>query len=807
MFRNQFKYSFRAFKRQKAYVLINVSGLAIGLACALIIILFVGYELSYDQYNEKKDRIYKVILHGKLGGQDLQVTSTASVIGPTMRNEFPEVEEFLRINGWGETVLNYGDRHFTEKNFIQADSTFFEFFSVPLIRGNARQVLNEPHTLVLSESTAAKIFGNEDPINQMIRVENDTTPYRVTGIMQDLPGNTHFDANAIGSFMTNPRSKDDRWLSNSFDTYVMLHNNANPRDAEARIDPMIEKYVGPDIQKFFGISMKEFLEMGNQYSMYLLPLSDIHLATHIEHDLKAANDPRYLWIFGSIAILILVIASINFMNLSTAQATKRAKEVGIKKVSGSTRGLLIRQFMLETILLSLIALVITIVITEVSLPWFNELLGLHLTVGYFSHWYVIPGLLIGTITIGALAGSYPAFYLSSFNPYKVLKGITAGSRGKNRLKSVLVVLQFTISIILIIGTMIMHRQLDYMMDKDLGFDKEHVFVIRRAGGLGNKVAGFKEEVRVIPGVLNISSSTAVPGHNNNNNGYLIKGRPEESYLMFTNWVDYDYFETYGIKLADGRFFDQSFKTDPEACVINENVVKSFTLDDPLTTRFLLPDDESDEVQVLPVIGVATDFHHESLKSGIAPYVFRFKGEDMNWGYISIKLSPSASSATLDQIEETWKSFSNNTPMQSFFMDKDFMRLYREERQNAQLAVLFAILGIFIASLGLFGLTSFTIAQRTKEIGVRKTFGASINSIWYLIAKEIMMLVGVATVIAWPLSYWVADNWLQNYHYRINLRPTDFILGFVIALGVALITVTHHTLKTAWVTPSESLRYE
>ncbi len=807
MLKNLIKYSFRAFKKQKSYVFINVLGLAIGMACTLIILLFVNYELSYDQYNEKKGRLYRVILNGKISGQEVKVTSTASVIGPTMRNEFPEVEDFLRINGWGETVISREENHFTERAFFEADSSFFNFFSIKLIRGKKETVLNEPHTLVLSESTASKIFGDEDPINKMLKVGNDSTHYRVTGIMEDIPDNTHFQANAIGSFMTNHRSADQTWLSNSFSTYVLLHPNANHAEANARFAPMIEKYVGPEVLKYFGVTIDEFLEQGNKYNMYLQKLTDIHLDPSIDQELRAAHDPKYLWIFGSIAVLIIVIASINFMNLSTAQASKRAKEVGIKKVSGSTRGSLLGQFLIETIILSFFALIFTVLITELSLPYFNKLLGIQLTVGYFQDWYMVPVMILGAATIGALAGSYPAFYLSSFNPYMVLKGMKVSNSRNGKLKNVLVVLQFSISIILIVGTMIMFRQLQFMLNKDLGFNRDHVLVIRRAGTIAKKVKSFKEEIRTIPEVLNITSSTAVPGHNNNNNGYRVKGRPEESYLAQTNWVDYNYFETYDIKLSSGRLFDKSFATDEDACIVNQVAVKNFVFDDPFSIRFMNTDDETGEITYMPIVGVAKDFHHESLKSSISPYIFRCNGENFRWGYISIKLSANSNSETLEKIEEIWGSFTNNSPMQYFFMDKDIERLYTEEKRNAQLAILFSVLGIFIASLGLYGLTSFTVQQRTKEIGVRKTFGASVYKIWLLVAKDIMILVAISTVIAWPLIYWVAENWLQNYQYRINLRVTDFLMGLVIALAIALTTISYRTIRTALVNPADSLRYE
>jgi putative ABC transport system permease protein len=807
MLKNLVKYSFRAFRRQKVYVFINVLGLSIGLACSLIIALFIRYELSFDRFHENKDRLYRVILHGKISGQELQVTSTASPIGPTMMVEFPEVENYVRLNGWGETILRYGDKPFTEEHFLEADSTFFEMFSVPLIRGNIKTVLNKKHSLVLSESNAGRIFGEEDPINKMVKVGNDSTLYVVTGIMADMPPESHFHAAAIGSFMTNPRASDDQWLSNSFSTYVLLYPGSDPQLVDDRFADMVVKYVGPLITRFFGATMEEFLSVGNKYNLYLQPLTDIHLNPSIQQEFGAANDPKYLWIFGSIAVLILIIAAINFMNLSTAQGSKRAKEVGIKKVSGSTQGLLIIQFLTETILLSYLALIITILITELALSPINQLLDIHLKVGYLQHWYTLPVLLLATTFIGLLAGIYPAFYLSSFNPYMVLKGIRTAKGGNKLLKSTLVVLQFSISIVLIVGTLIMFRQIQFMLDKDLGFDKDQVLVIRRASTIGDKLPSFKDELRRIPGVLNVSSSTAVPGHNNNNNGYMIKGRPEDSFLLQTNWVDHEYLNVYGIELADGRFFDPQMATDEDACLVNEDAVKRFILDDPFSVRFELRDDEEQEVEYMPIIGVVKDFHFESMHRGIGPYMLQFQNENMLWGYISVKLSPEASKTTLEEIESVWGSFTNNDPMQSFFMDKDFDRLYREEEQNSRLAIVFTILAILIAAIGLYGLTAFTVQQRTKEIGVRKTFGASVFTIWALVAREILILVAIATAFAWPLVYWVADNWLQNYHYRIKLHPTDFLYGFLIALLIALATISHRTIQTALVNPAESLRYE
>ncbi|HAN17349.1 MAG: hypothetical protein A2X13_00700 [Bacteroidetes bacterium GWC2_33_15] len=807
MIKDTFKHSIRSFSRQKGYVLINILGLSIGIACSLLIALYVIHELSYDTFNEKSDRIYRIILDGKIGGQELQASSTATPIGPTMLQEFPEVEDYARLNIEGETIIKYEDKNFTEDKFIEADSSFFKIFSIPLVKGNIRTVLDAPYKVVLSESTAKKIFGNDDPVDKMLKIGNDSSLYKITGIFKDLPGNSHFDANIIGSFLSNRRANDNQWLSNSFNTYLLLKPGANYKDVDAKIPGMISKYVGPLIQQFIGISLDDFFSQGNKYTLFLQPLLDIHLQPEIQQDTKPANDPKYLYIFASIAILIIIIAAINFMNLSTAQAAKRAKEVGIKKVSGSTKGLLIRQFLTESLLLAFFSLLIAVFIIELSLPYFNNLLQVNLELNFFERWYIIPVLIIITVFVGLLAGSYPAFYLSAFKPVLVLKGNIKDSMKNGRLRSILVVIQFSISIILIVGTTIMFRQIHYMQNKNLGFKKEQLLVIRRAEVVGKRIKSFKEELLQVPGVQKVSASTAVPSHNNNNNGYLVEGRREETLLLESNWVDYDYLETFGIEISEGRFFDKNHPSDEEACVINERAVKHYNFSPALETRFIGDNDNPDSITYVPVIGVVKDFHFRSLQTEITPYIFNFKNENINWGFVTVKISANSINNTIHGIENVWKDFTANEPMQYFFLDESFNNLYKEEARNSKLAIIFTILAILIASLGLFGLTSFTVEQRTKEIGIRKAMGASIPNIFYLISKEIIVLISISTIIAWPVIYYIGNNWLQNYHYRINLNVFDFIIGFVVAIVIALATISYRTIKSASINPAVSLKYE
>ncbi len=806
MFTNLLKHSLRSFKRQRAYIVINVLGLSIGIACSLLIALYVINESSYDKFNVKKDRIVRLILNGKIGGQEIVGAYTCAPMGPTMVKEFPEVEDFLRMTGTGPTVVEYNNQTFTEDHLVEADSSFFNFFSIPVLKGDPQNLLNAPHRVVLSESTARKIFGTENPIDRAIKLGTDTVHYIVSGVMGDVPAKSHFEASMISSFMTDPGSANPIWLSNSYSTYLLLKPNSSMKSVNDKIPEMIKKYVGPQVQRYMGISLDNFLKQGNSYGYYCQELTDIHLNPLIQQVFKPASDPKYLIIFGSIAILILIIAAINFMNLSTAQAAKRAKEVGIKKIGGSSRGALVTQFLSESFILSFISLIIALIIIRLLLPYFNNMLGTDLTINLLSSWYVMPVLLIFSIFVGFLAGSYPAFYLSSFNPYEVLKGEMRNNMKNGKLRRVLVVFQFTISILLIVGTLIMYRQIKYMLNKNVGFNKEQLLVINRAEALGNRIKSFKDAVKGVPGVISIASSSAVPGRNNNNNGYGMEGRKDESFLMQTNFIDYDYLETYGMKLVSGRGFDQSFSTDADACLLNEAAVKDFGITDLTQTHFIRPDG-SEKGQILHVIGEVENFNFESLRNPIHPYIFMFKNDYINFGYLTVRLTAQDFKKTITGIESKWKEFTANTPLQYYFVDADFEQMYNQEKQNATLSVLFSALAIFIASLGLFGLTSFTVEQKTKEIGVRKAMGSTVAGIYIAISKEIIILVSVSALIACPLIYYVAGRWLENFYYRISLGIFTFIAGLSIALGIAVITISYRILRAARTNPAQSLKYE
>jgi len=808
MFGNLIKLALRNIIRQRSYVFINVIGLAVGLACSICIALFVIHEISYDTFNEKKDRIYRMIIRGKMGATELQAAWTCSPLGPAMVDELPEVLAMVRFDKWSETVIKYKDRNFVEDGMMLADSTFFDIFSIPLIQGDPDKVLTTPRTLVLTQSAVKKYFGSEDPIGKMLKVGTDTILYSVVGVMEDVPELAHFEFTILGSFLTNVRANNGIWLSNSYDTFVLLEEGVDPEALQQKINDLVMRHIGPQVEQMMGISLEQFSEAGNEFGYYLQPLLDIHLDNTIDHAHKPPSNIKYIYIFSLIAILILVIAAINYMNLATARSAGRAKEVGIRKVAGSTRRAIITQFLFESFALTLLSMIIGLLIVELLLSHFNNLIQIQLDLNYFG-WYIIPGLLVLVIVMGFLSGTYPSLFLASFRPVAVLTGTIQRGAKSGTLRSILVVFQMTISIIIIFGTITVYRQIQYMLNKDLGFNQENLLVLRRVEALGNQQQTFIDEVKKLSGVIDGAHSTTVPGHPNNYNGYGWEGQAnDQTYLMWTFWVDYDFFNTYGLELAEGRFFSENFASDSSACLVNQSAINQFGIEDYATTTFLQPSFSGDGTfNELNVIGVFKDFHFQSLHERVLPVILIHQGEYSNWGYISFRLSKESMEQTVAQIEKLWKEFSNNDPMVSFFMDEDFSSQYKEDHRTAALSLVFSILAILIASLGLFGLASFTAEQRTKEIGIRKVNGASASSIVYLLSREVAILVGISTLIAWPVAYFIMKSWLRNFYFRINQSPLEFIISLGVVLLIAWLSVSYQAMKASRINPAEALRYE
>jgi putative ABC transport system permease protein len=808
MFKNYIKTALRNISRQKGYVFINILGLAIGIAASMLIASYVFSELSYDQHHKKKERIYRVYLDGNINNQKIKGSWTSAPLAFTAKDKFPEIEEAVRVNASGETVVKHKEKSFVEDAFLMADSTFFNVFTAPLVEGNPKKALAKPYAVVLTESTAQKIFGNDKAMGKTLKIGGYETHFEITGIMKDMPETSHLKCNMIGSFMTSDRSGNQNWLSNNLATYFVLSKNASKEQVEEKFPDLLRENAGPLLQEFLGLTFDEFLEKGNRYSYHLQPLLDIHLNPEIEGGMKPPHDKKYIYIFSIVALMLIVIAVINYMNLSTARASNRTKEVGLRKVVGSTKQMLVKQFLVESVIMSFMALILAVVLVQLSLPYFNNLLNTQLVFDYLQEWYYIPILIIVALIVGLLAGSYPAFYLSSFNPVSILSGELKSGRTNKRIRSILVVSQFIISAALILGTIVISQQTKYMLNKDLGFDKEKLLVIRRMGAINDQIETFKAEVNKIPGVINSTHSTMVPGHPNNNNAHQIESQPkDETYVFDTNWADEDFLKVYNIKIKQGRYFQKDITSDNNVCVINQKAVKDYPIDDVFNERILSPRQSVEELQPYKIVGVLSDFHIRSLHREISPVLILPKTEETDWGYFTVKLAPGHMSKTVEKIEQTWQEFANNDPMLYFFMDNEYANLYKEEQRSSTLSIGFAILSIFIASLGLFGLTSFTTEQRTKEIGIRKALGSSITNVVLLIAKETIQLIIIALVISTPIAYYFLSNWLNNYPYQIDLNPLYFAYTLGIILFVAFVTISYQTIRAARKNPAYSLRDE
>jgi putative ABC transport system permease protein len=808
MIQNFFKVAIRNLTRQRGYTFINIIGLSVGLASALIIFMFVFEELNYDRFYAHSKNIYRAYLKGNIGSSTINGAYTPAPMAAALKSDFPEVKLSSRLMDNDNLLVSVDEKYYNIKHSLYVDSTFLQIFDLPLITGNPVKVLTEPRTAVLSETTSKMIFGKADPINKLIRVETDTFYYRVTGIMKDLPSNTHMDADILLSFHSLPQANGTFWLSNSFSTYVLLPDGYPYKQLEAKFPEWLKKYIGPQLKEALGISLEEFANKGNTYGYFLQPLLNIHLNTEISHSMKPSNSKKYLYIFSVIGLFVILIASINFMNLSTARSVNRSREVGLRKVLGSDRKKLIFQFLAESVLICLISMAIAVILLEIVLPLINNSLQLHLGFELFKLWQIIIVSIAFAVLIGLFAGFYPAFMLSSFKPSTIFKDkLKSGSKG-SFLRSLLVVVQFIIAIFILSGTLIVYSQLKYMQNKDLGFDKERVMIIDRAGALEKKLKPFMQELKKFPSVLNSTSSTSIPGFPNNNNGYLIEGREAgTTFLMTTNFVDADYESTYKFTIKEGRFFSPDRPADSSAIVINEAAVKKFDLKTPIGTRFMQPIPNG-KFNYLTVIGIVKDFHYSSLHSIIEPYVMILKPKDQNYGgNISLRLAPGNLNKAIRDVESVWKQFTNGQPIQYSFLDDRLMGLYKEEKRTGSLALGFTILAVLIACLGLLGLISYSTVQRTKEMGIRKILGASVSRIVYMLSTEIIRLIIISSIIAWPVAYLLLKNWLNDFAYKIGLNPAIFLLTTVIIFILSLFTIGYQALYAATRNPSESLRYE
>lgn len=817
MWKNHFKVALRNLRKNKAFNLINISGLAIGLASSIFIILYIVNELSYDRFNENGKNIYRTYIDGKMAGEVLKGAWNSPAVGPTFYEELPEIVNFCRFDFGGNDLMwtDPSSKHL-ENSVIYADSTLFEVFSFNLAEGDPETCLREPYTILLSRSTADRYFPDGGAVGQTICRNRTEQIYTITGIVDDAPKSSHLHFDFIISYCTQERSRSTSFLNNYMFTYFVLDERADVALVEEKLNASLIEHIRPMLTQFLGISIEEFEATGNSYGIKFQALYDIHLNPDIDapNDVgyKALGNKSYLYIFAVIAFFILVIASINFMNLSTARSLTRAKEVSLRKVVGSSRKQLIRQFLVESVILSFISMTIAILLVGLLLSKFNQITSLTLEMDSLFNWYMFPTFILLTLFIGLLSGLYPSTVLASFKPIQALKGKTTTSNGSSKLRSVLVILQFTISVVIIVGTIVIFWQFRYMLNKDVGFERENMIVMDRVWPIGNdKIEIFKNELLKHNSIEAVSNTTAFLGTVNNNNGYKIKEKDDsETFLFITNYVDYDFVDTYELQFADNesRYFSKEFGSDSLACIINEAAVRKYMLEDPLNTHIQWPDDDS--LLDLRVVGVIKDVHYGSVKDEIAPYIAFLKRNDWNWtGYLTIRTKPGDmhSRLALEYMESTWEEFTENEPFQYIFLDEHYKSFYEEEERTGIITLIFSILSIFIASMGLFGMTLYNTQRRKREIGIRKVLGATENTILAMVSKNVLLTLATSILIAWPIAWYMTRDWLAGFPYNIGFRPGLFLIAALLSVIIALVTVILTAMRSARSNPAHALHYE
>jgi len=800
MFMNYMKLTFRNIRRHKVYSLINIGGLAVGLACCFLIISYILYELSYDKYHTYSDRIYRIGMEAEISGSHLKAPRSGAPVAPALVADFPEVENAVRINLLERKPFRYDEKEFNEDRVYFGDNSIFDVFSFELLLGDKADALSAPFSIVLTERLARKYFGEENPVGKIISVGNDDQ-YTVTGVMRNVPRNSHFIFDGLCSFETLTVINPDRmsaWLPIDYCTYILLQENADYLALEAKFPAFINKYMG---------SLLEAL--GGRMEFFLQPLTDIHLHSHLEVELEGNSDIAYVYIFSAVAFLILLIACINFMNLATARAATRSREVGVRKALGAERSRLVNQFLGESIIYGLISVCLAFLIVITALPYISSVSGIDLQLDYGRNpWLPVTFVLFG-LAAGAAAGIYPAFYLSSFEPAGSLKRTILTGRSKSGFRSVFVVTQFVISIALIIGTFIISGQLDYLKEKRLGFNKEQVVVLPLTDDtLFDSLPSLKKELMNYDNITGVSASSTVPG------GFLAgelvvpEGfSDDQSQIIRSIAIDHDFIPVMEIEIIEGRNFSPDFSGDPENSVlINQTAAERFGWEDPVgKTIQLYRSEKLDVIHPQTVIGVVKDFHVESLYKKIEPLYIQYRP-----GYfknLSIRTKATNISATLAFIQSKIEDFAPGNLFDYFFLDASFDSQYRTEEKLNRIFSGFTSIAILIACIGLFGMASFITEMRTKEIGVRKVLGASTSEILLLLLKEFFKWVLIANVIAWPLAWYGMNKWLQNFAYHTEINPAIFVLSGLLSMAVAFLTVSYQTTRAARANPVDSLRYE
>lgn len=817
MIKNYFKIAFRNLIKRKGFSLLNILGLTTGMSVCLLIILFIQSELGYDRHNKKADQIYRVALERYYPGRSTSYAIIPQSFAGAIKSEYPEVLESTRLYnfaGAGNFILRIGDKTFEEKNVLAADSNFFRIFTCNLLYGNPATALEKPNSAVINESTAKKYFGSANAaFGKTFETDgNDNTlTYVITGVVTDWPDNSHFLFDMLLSTSTFSFTREPNFINFAAHTYLLLNPNSSYRALESKLPGLVKKYVSGEINRVFNQSWEDFQKAGNGYRYFLQPLTRIHLISHLEAEMRPNGSMTAVYIFGVVAVFILFLACINFINLSTARSVERAREVGIRKTFGSERKALIGQFLMESVLISVISMILAFGLTLLLLPLFNTVAGKHLTVAWFLQpvWLLLlPAFVIIT---GIIAGLYPAFVLSSFNPIMVLKGRFKSNRYGLALRNGLVVFQFTVSVILIISTIVVNRQMNYMLGNKLGFKKDHVIVVERTDLVNNQLPAFKNELLAIPGLQSASGTSAMPGDLNffGTSWQEVGNKPMTGRGII---VDEDFENTMGMELKEGRFFSKDFSTDTLSLVLNERAVKELGLTKAIGARLTSPDGffnaPDGSAYTYTVVGVVKDFHYHSLHEPISPLVMmnskKFNGQSP---LVALRITGNNFKTAIAGIEAVWKKFVKQAPFHYYFLDQSLAAQYKAEQTTQEIFTIFSALAIFIACIGLLGLAVYSTQQRTREIGIRKVLGASTSNIVKMLSVNFLKLVFIATLVAFPIAWWAMHTWLQDFAYRVNIGWWVFAIAAGLSVFIALVTMSFQAIKAALANPAESLRSE
>ncbi len=795
MLKNYLMIAWRNIRKNKGYSLLNILGLAVGMAVFILIFLYIRFELSFDRWYENSDRIYRIVQHQPgnmyLGSDRFAVTQAP--LAAALMQELPEVTAATRLDNSGNVLFTYGEKNFLEKSMHWADPYLFKVFSIELHLGDPDSALTDPHSILFSESMARKYFGETNPLGQTV-VFQEKHDMRVTGVFKDFPDNSHFKMEIILPFDAMPTLQNqpiDSWGNSSYYTYFLLQEGADAAQLESKLPEIYNKYRNDKGWDTAGY--------------YLQPLTRIHLYSNINFDLSPGNDVKTIYILSSIAFLLLIIACINYMNLATARAVKRAKEVGMRKVVGARRIQLVKQFLGESILLALISLMLTFGLIYLALPAFNEFIQRDLAFDPLRNLELLFGIISTFMLVGVLAGCYPAVYMSRFKPIVALRSTASKGKKASLFRNLLVVFQFTVSILLILGTLVVGGQLSFIQNKEMGYTREHIVVLRvRDQNLRKRTEILRHELSRLPNILGVATSSSLPSHIRSQTFANWPGKPEDLRLpIYVCEADYNFLDVFDLKLAQGRNFSKEHTSDAQgAFLINETALKAMGLDDPLGMEF---NRWGNGEPAGHIIGVIKDFHMHSLHQEIKPLYIFLNPE--GWNFLSVKIRGDKIPATLAAIESTMSSLSPKYPVEYTFFDEIFQRAYQSEQKVGRLFSTFALLTVFIACLGLFGLSSFTAESRTKEIGIRKVLGASAPSILRLLSREYAIKVLLAGLIGLPIGYYAMSTWLQEFAYRIELNWIPFMMAEISALAVALLTVSFQTFRAAAANPADSLRYE